>query len=376
MAINMGGSSREQSQNLPAAMDGFEVVPYDIVADKTQVVSELKGSQVIEDLTALIDISNLASIVTFGGEVAEELAKASDVVLNNMSLDKINESSKMLEALGTIMAQFDIDEIREEDKKFMDKLFKKTRNKLDHILNKYQSMGGEVDKIYIELKRYEDEIHKSNENLETIFNANVNFYHDLLQYIVAGDQGVKEIEDYLDERRRDYERTGDGAIQFEITNLEQAAQMLAQRTHDLRIAENVALQSIPMIKTMQFSNVNLIRKINSAFIITLPVFKQALAQAIMLKRQKVQAEAMSALDQKTNEMLIKNAQNTVAQAKLTAELSSSSSIKMDTLEQTWKTIRDGIVETKDIQQRAIKERESDKKRLDAIKADYKKSFNG
>ncbi|OON90569.1 MAG: hypothetical protein ATN33_02685 [Epulopiscium sp. Nele67-Bin001] len=258
----------------------------------------------------------------------------------------------------------------------MDKLFKKTRNKLDHILNKYQSMGGEVDKIYIELKRYEDEIHKSNENLETIFNANVNFYHDLLQYIVAGDQGVKEIEDYLDERRRDYERTGDGAIQFEITNLEQAAQMLAQRTHDLRIAENVALQSIPMIKTMQFSNVNLIRKINSAFIITLPVFKQALAQAIMLKRQKVQAEAMSALDQKTNEMLIKNAQNTVAQAKLTAELSSSSSIKMDTLEQTWKTIRDGIIETKDIQQRAIKERESDKKRLDAIKADYKKSFNG
>ena len=28
---------------------------------------------------------------------------------------------------------------------------------------------------------------------------------------------------------------------------------------------------------------NLVRKINSAFIVTLPVFKQALAQAIMLK---------------------------------------------------------------------------------------------
>ena len=39
------------------------------------------------------------------------------------------------------------------------------------------------------------------------------------------------------------------------------------------------MQSIPMIKTMQFSNMNLVRKINSAFIITLPVFKQALAQA-------------------------------------------------------------------------------------------------
>ena len=39
--------------------------------------------------------------------------------------------------------------------------------------------------------------------------------------------------------------------------------MLEQRTQDLRTAESVALQSIPMIKTIQFSNMNLVRKINS-----------------------------------------------------------------------------------------------------------------
>ncbi len=371
MAINMG----KPAEPAVANTNEFEIVPFDIIADKEQTVDALQGSPVIEDLTALIDIGNLATIVSFGGEVAEELAKASDVVLNNMTMDKLNESSKMLNALSTIMSQFDIDEIKDaDDKKFMDKIFKKTKNKLDQVLSKYQTMGGEVDKIYIELKKYEDEIHKSNENLEVIFKSNVKFYHDLLEFIVAGDQGVREIDAYIAELKQDYERTGDGGIQFEISNLEQASQMLAQRTHDLRIAENVALQSIPMIKTMQYSNLNLIRKINSAFIITLPVFKQALAQAIMLKRQKVQAEAMSALDQKTNEMLIKNAQNTVAQAKLTAQLASSSSIKTDTLEQTWKTIRDGIIETQQIQQRVAKEREADKKRLDAIKADYKKSY--
>ncbi|HAJ40446.1 MAG TPA: hypothetical protein DCM22_07925, partial [Lachnospiraceae bacterium] len=57
--------------------------------------------------------------------------------------------------------------------------------------------------------------------------------------------------------------------------LNQALMMLEQRTQDLRTAENIAMQSIPMIKTMAFSNMNLVRKINSAFIITLPVFKQA-----------------------------------------------------------------------------------------------------
>ena len=160
------------------------------------------------------------------------------------------------------------------------------------------------------------------------------------------------------------EATGDSSIQFEIQSLQQALMMLEQRTQDLRTAENVAMQSIPMIKTMEFSNMNLVRKINSAFIVTLPVFKQALAQAIMLKRQRIQAEAMSALDEKTNEMLIKNARNTVEQSKMTARLASGSSIKIETLETTWRTIVNGIDETKQIQENARKKRVEDQARIE------------
>ena len=152
--------------------------------------------------------------------------------------------------------------------------------------------------------------------------------------------------------------------------------MLEQRTQDLRTAENVAMQSIPMIKTMQFSNMNLVRKINSAFIVTLPVFKQAIAQAIMLKRQRIQAEAMSALDAKTNEMLIRNAQNTAEQSKRTARLASGSSIKIETLERTWQTIVSGIEETKQSQENARKQRIEDQKKLEAIKDDFNKRFSG
>ena len=152
--------------------------------------------------------------------------------------------------------------------------------------------------------------------------------------------------------------------------------MLEQRTQDLRTAENIAMQSIPMIKTMEYSNMNLVRKINSAFIVTLPVFKQALAQAIMLKRQKIQAEAMSELDKKTNEMLIKNAKNTVEQSKMTAKLASGSSIKIDTLEKTWRTIVNGIDETRAIQENARKQRIDDVARLDQIKKEFMETYGG
>ncbi|HAJ40447.1 MAG TPA: hypothetical protein DCM22_07930, partial [Lachnospiraceae bacterium] len=104
-------------------------------------------------------------------------------------------------------------------------------------------------------------------------------------------------------------------------------------------------------------------------------FKQALAQAIMLKRQKIQAEAISALDQKTNEMLIKNAQNTVQQSKMTAQLASGSSIKIETLETTWKTIVNGIDETRQIQENARKQRHEDQARLENIKQEFNQMYH-
>ena len=235
-------------------------------------------------------------------------------------------------------------------------------------------MGDEVDKIYVELKQYESEIKKSNRKLNQMFDANVGFYHDLVKYILAGEQGCREIEEYIEKRQADMEATGDNSIQFEITSLQQALMMLEQRTQDLRTAENVAMQSIPMIKTMEFTNMNLVRKINSAFIITLPIFKQALAQAIMLKRQKIQADAMSALDEKTNEMLIRNAKNTVAQSKATAKMAAGSSIKIETLETTWRTIVSGIEETKQIQENAKRQRIDDKARLENIKREFNSMY--
>ena len=350
------------------------VQQYDIVADREQMNEALVGSKEVDALTSMIEVNNLETIVSFGAEVAEEISKASDVVLNSMSMSQIDDSSQMLNTLAKIMDQFDIEEIQENPGRFK-KLFGNMRKQLEKILDKYHTMGDEVDKIYVQLKQYESQIKQSNRNLNQMFDANVNYYHELVRYILAGEQGCRELQEYIAQRESDMAATGDTSIQFELTSLNQALMMLEQRTQDLRTAESVAMQSIPMIKTMEFSNMNLVRKINSAFIITLPVFKQALAQAIMLKRQKVQAEAMSALDQKTNELLVKNARNTVEQSKYTAQLASGSSIKIDTLETTWKTIVSGIEETRQIQEQARKQRVEDQARLENIKQEFNQMYH-
>lgn len=375
MGLDFGKTAQQTMTAVPEEKNEIEVVKeYDIVADRQQMNADLVNSKEVDDLVSTIEVHNLETIVSFGAEAAEEISKASDIVLNSMNMSQLDDSSEMLNTLAKIMSKFDIEEIKDNPGLF-GKLFGNMGKQLDKILDKYHTMGDEVDKIYVQLKQYESEIKQSNRKLNQMFEANVGYYHELVKYILAGEQGCRELEAYIAQRQADMEATGDNSIQFEIQSLQQSLMMLEQRTQDLRTAENVAMQSVPMIKTMEFSNMNLVRKINSAFIVTLPVFKQALAQAIMLKRQKIQAEAMSALDQKTNEMLIKNARNTVEQSKMTAQLASGSSIKIETLETTWRTIVNGIDETKQIQENARKQRIEDQARLENIKAEFNRMYH-
>ena len=338
-------------------------------------IDDFKKTGELEKYTAKIEVFDPNSIVKFGSEAAEEVSKSADVVLNGMNIDQINNSGKMLEALDKIMGSFDIDEVK-EDKGLFGKLFGNAKKKLEKLLSKYNTMGDEIDKIYTQLKVYEGEIEKSNRNLDQMFNSNLEYYHELVKYIAAGEQGCKELHEYIEQKEQELATSNNVDLQFEISNLRQAENMLEQRVMDLKTAESIALQSIPMIKTMEFSNANLTRKINSAFIVTLPVFKQALAQAMMLKRQKIQADSMSALDKRTNELLIKNAQNTVEQSKQITRMTNTSSVQIETLEKTWNTIVSGIDETKRIQEEAKRKREEDSKRLNAIKQQYAEKMKG
>ena len=351
------------------------VKQYDIVADRQKMQQELVNSQEIDELVSTINVYDMDTVVTFGSKAADEVSKVSDAVLRSMDMSQLDGSSEMLKTLAAIMAKFDIEEIKDRPASLFSRFFGNIKKQLEDILAKYHTMGGEVDKIYVQLKGYESEIKQSNKKLNAMFDANVGYYHELVKYILAGDQASNEIAQYIQKREDEYARTGDDQIKFEITQLSHTRDMLDQRIQDLRTVESVAMQSIPMLKTMEFTNYNLVRKINSAFIVTLPVFKQALAQAVLLKRQKIQAESLSELDKKTNELLVRNAKNSVEISTNAARLSSGSSIKIETLEQTWRTITKGIDETRSLQEQARAKRLDDQKRLEELKADFNRRFH-
>lgn len=365
MKFSNAGGTQVSTSNVSTMNGNEEPVVFDLTKTKNEVIASVNNRAELEALTDQINIADTNTIILFGKEAADEISKCADHVLSLVEMDKLNKTSDMMKSLTRIMDQFDPKELSdtEEKKGFLANIFGNAKAQLERILDKYDTMGGEVDKIYTELRKYESEIQSSNDKIEQLFQANIEFYKKLEQYILACSVGYEMIDEYRAKLEEQYRQTGDNAIQFQIQSVDMGKQMLQAREQDLRIAENVALQSIPMLKQMQYSNLNLVRKINSAFIITLPVFKQSLAQAVLLKRQRIQAESMAALDEKTNEMLLRNAENAANQARFTTQLTTGSSIKIETLQQTWQTIMAGTEDCKRIAEDNAKQRELDKAKL-------------
>ncbi|RDY23783.1 toxic anion resistance protein [Romboutsia maritimum] len=369
MGINISSLSKEE--DVVEVIDNNKIEKeenFDIVEYTNNKKNELRKSKEVEALTALIEVENPDTILKFGKEASQGIAKISDSLLNTIKLNKNEENTKMILHLTKIMDKFDLDDFEQtKEPSFLQKLFKKANNAIELMFQKYDTLGREVEKIQIELEKYERDISLSNKQIGSMLNENLNFYNELQKYIVAGEMAIEEMDnEILPHFKQKSESSSD---QMDIVNYQELLKiydMLKQRVYDLKVAENIAIQTIPMLRGIKHNNYGLIRKINSAFVVTLPVFKQCLSQAILLKKQELQAKSLQALDDKTNELLLRNAQNVSTQSAQIAKMTNSSSIQIETLEKMYTTIRTGIDETLRIEQQNRESIDINTKRLEEL----------
>lgn len=344
----------------------------------TEYKQKLRQLPEVQQLTNQIEVQNPNSIILFGQKASEEISKISDELLNSMRTVKAEEASEMLMALTKIMDKFDLGEIenaKAEAPSLATKLFKNIGNTVAKLFQKYDTMGYEVDQVHGLLKKYELDIKEANANLKRLSDANIHFYRELERYIVAGEMAVEELQLYIQQVSTN-PAIAEEERQMMIQKLTMCQEMLQQRIYDLQIAENVAIQAAPMIQTIQMSNFNLMRKINSSFVVTLPIFKQCLIQAISLKRQEIQAKSIQQLDDKTNELIVRNAQRTATQSVAIAKMASGSSIQLENLRKSYETIMNGIQETKQIQEQNAAERQQNALELERMKQEMRRNGFG
>ncbi|WML40276.1 toxic anion resistance protein [Neobacillus sp. OS1-2] len=350
-------------------------------ANAEDVLSETKVSDIklalrkepeIQNLARTIDERDQIQILEFGKEPAVQISRFSDQILSNMRTTKVEDSGELLKHLGRIMDKFDAKDFQKTSGGLFGKLFKKGEKMVEKLFGKYQTMGSEIDKVYVEISKYQHEMVDSTNMLEQMYEQNYQYYLTLEKYIVAGELKVEELKNHQLPQLEARVASGDQLASMQLDSLKNAIDLLEQRIYDLEMAKMVSLQTAPQIRLLQRGNTKLIGKINSAFVTTIPIFKNGLIQAVAAKRQKLVADSMSELDRRTNEMLLKNAQNISQQSTDIARLAGGPSIKIETIEESWNIIIKGMQETQAIEEENRRMRIEGTKRLEQLQENFKK----
>ncbi len=146
-------NNNDQAVNVPEVQqDNFDIVQY---TDSKK--NELRQSKEVEQLTSLIEVDNPNTILQFGKGASEGISRVSDSLLSNIKMNQNEKNSEMLVRLTKIMDKFDLDDFAQtKEPGFFQKLFKKANSALEVMFQKYETLGGEVEKIQIELQTYEE----------------------------------------------------------------------------------------------------------------------------------------------------------------------------------------------------------------------------
>jgi uncharacterized protein YaaN involved in tellurite resistance len=337
----------------------------------SEIKLALRKEPEIQNLARSIDERDQIQILEFGKEPSVQISRFSDQILHNMRTTKVEDSGELLKHLGRIMDKFDAKDFQKTSGGLFGKLFKKGEKMIEKIFGKYQTMGQEIDKIYVEISKYQHEMVDSTNMLENMYEQNYQYYLTLEKYVVAGEMKVEELKNNQLPQLEARVAAGDQLASMQLDSLKNAIELLEQRIYDLEMAKMVSLQSAPQIRLLQRGNTKLIGKINSAFVTTIPIFKNGLIQAVAAKRQKLVADSMSELDRRTNEMLLKNAQNISQQSTDIARLAGAPSIKIETIEETWNIIIKGMQETRAIEEENKRLRQEGTKRLEQLQENFK-----
>lgn len=366
------------NQNQQSNIDLLTKNPEDRLTETSasEIKLALRQEPEVQNLARSIDERDQIKILEFGKEPAVQISRFSDQILGNMRSTKVEDSGELLKQLGKIMDKFDKKDFEKTSGGIFGKLFKRGEKLIDKLFGKYQTMGQEIDKVYVEISKYQNEMVDSTTMLDQMYEQNYQYYITLEKYAVAGQMKADELKSNQLPQLESRAASGDQMASMQLDTLRNAIDLLEQRVYDLEMAKMVALQTAPQIRLLQRGNTKLIGKINSAFVTTIPIFKNGLIQAVAAKRQKLVADSMNELDRRTNEMLVRNAQNISNQSTEIARLAGSPSIKIETIEESWNIIMKGMQETKSIEEENKRLREEGTKRLEQLQDNFKKVKQG
>jgi uncharacterized protein YaaN involved in tellurite resistance len=312
-------------------------------------------------LAQQIDPKNHQAIITYGTQAQSKLMTFSNSMIEHVKKEDIGEVGEILSDLMKKFNEVNPDELKPEKRSMFSKMFGKIQNSLQEVLSKYQKTGAQIDRISVKLERSKNTLMSDVVFLEKLYEHNKEYFHALNVYIAAGELKLDELnQSTIPKLKQKAEQTQDQMAFQEVNDMMQFADRLDKRIYDLKLSREITVQSAPQIRLIQNTNQALIEKIQSSIMTAIPLWKNQVAIALTLIRQRNAVEAQKQVSKTTNELLLKNAEMLKTNTIETAKENERGLVDIETLKKTQENLIQTLEETIRIQQEGrVKRRQAE-----------------
>lgn len=336
---------------------------YDVLADEEK--------KAIDTFLEKVDVKNTAQILQFGASAQNNISKFSDTVLKDVRTKSTGEVGSLLSNLVGEIKEFDSD-IPTEEKKGILGIFNTAKKQMEKLLAKYNKVENNISTIENQLENHKLQMMKDIAIFDTMYEQNLQYFKELSLYIIAGEKKLEELKNVtLPELQKVAEETKEQADAQAVNDMIATINRFEKRIYDLKTTRIISIQMAPQIRLIQNNDSELVEKIQSSLINTIPLWKNQIVIALGITNAKNALGAQKQVNEMTNEMLKKNSELLKQGTIDIAEQSEKAVVDVETLQKTNKDIIDTLDKVLEIHENGKVKRQEAEQQLEQIEGELK-----
>ncbi len=327
--------------------------------------------QAVDAFSKKIDIRDTNQVLQYGAAAQKSVASFSENALNNVRNKDMGEIGEDLSRLVVELKGFGED----EERKGLKGLFKKAGNKLEVMKAQYSKVEANVDKIAQNLENHQITLLKDVAMFDQMYELNLKYYKELTMYILAGKKRLADVRaTEVEELRKKAEQSGLAEDAQAYNDLVSLCDRFEKKLHDLELTRVVSIQMGPQTRLLQNNDTQMIEKIQSSLVNTIPLWKSQMVLALGLEHGRQATAAQSAVTEMTNELLKKNADLLKMGTIETAKEAERSVVDIETLQHTNQQLISTLDEVLNIQREGAQKRRAAEAELGRIEGELKQKL--
>lgn len=300
--------------------------------------------EAIDEFCKKVDVTDTTSIIQYGASAQNKISSFSDSVLQSVKTKNAGEVGDLLSSLVVQVKDFDTNIPSTLNPKGIAGLFFNAKKQIEKIIAKYSKVENNISKIEKQLETHKIKMLKDITIFDTMYNKNLEYFKDISLYIIAGEKKLEELKNVtLPELQKVAEESGEQTDIQKVNDMMNIINRFEKKIYDLKTTRIISIQMAPQIRLIQNNDSELVEKIQSSLINTIPLWKNQIVIALGIANSKTALETQKAVTDTTNEMLKKNSEMLKQGTIEIAEESEKAIVNVETLQKT----NQDIIETLD-----------------------------